>query len=55
MHPRALAANAAGSAQRTPWKAGPRGLEDSDGQRARLDPQRPPKRIQLGERSLIVT
>ena len=36
MQPRALAANAAGSSQRSPWNAGPRGLDCSAGQRAPL-------------------
>jgi hypothetical protein len=50
MQPRALAAKALGSSQRTPWNAGPRGLDDSNGQWARLAPQRPEKRIQSGLR-----
>ena len=55
MQLRADAANAAGSRQRTPWKAGPRGLDCSNGMRARLAPQRPVKRIQLGKSAAITT
>ena len=52
---RARAAKPPGSSQRTPWKAGPRGLDCSNGQRARLVPQRPRNRIHPGSSSAITT
>ena len=55
MQLRADAANAAGSRQRTPWKAGPRGLDCSNGRCARLAPQYPVNRIQLGARASTTT